>query len=63
MAEPEVDRNKLLTVYTAQFDEHELVVEILGLACADDMSGEKFESTVRITLDGQMYPGCGLAIH
>lgn len=34
-----------------------------GQSCADDMSGELFESKVRITLDGRPHPGCGLALH
>jgi heat shock protein HslJ/uncharacterized membrane protein len=61
--EPEVDPYKLRTVYHVRTEGHELFVEILGLACADDMSGEKFESTVQITFDGQKHPGCGLTIH
>jgi heat shock protein HslJ len=61
--EPEVDPEKLRTVYRVQSAGHDLVVEILGLACADNMSGEKFESTVQITFDGRTHPGCGLMLN
>jgi uncharacterized membrane protein len=60
--EPEAHPEQLRTTYRAESEGKELVVEILGLACADDMSGERFESTVRITFDGQTFTGCGLAL-
>ena len=34
-----------------------------GSACLDSMSGERFESTVEITLDDRTLVGCGRALH
>jgi uncharacterized membrane protein len=60
--EPEANPERLRTTYRAESDGRELLVEVLGVACADDMSGERFESMVRIMFDGQTLTGCGLAL-
>ena len=39
------------------------VVEILGEACQDSMSGEEFETTVTVEYQGKTYRGCGRALH
>jgi membrane-bound inhibitor of C-type lysozyme len=38
---------------------HALQVEIIEAVCVDTMSGEMFPSSVRVTLDGAHYQGCG----
>jgi heat shock protein HslJ/membrane-bound inhibitor of C-type lysozyme len=47
------------TVYDARTEAHALRVEIERTPCQDTMSGESFPATVRVTLDGQEYRGCG----
>jgi uncharacterized membrane protein len=38
---------------------HDLRVLIQPTACIDVMSGEPYETTVTVTLDGRAYHGCG----
>jgi len=54
---PEVDDGR--TVYHADTEAHDLLVVIEDGPCTDVMSGETFESTVTVTLDGKTYSGCG----
>ena len=61
--EPSIDRQARTTVYDVQNDKHELSVIILGRRCNDTMSGEAFETTVSVILDGKKYRGCGKALH
>jgi putative lipoprotein len=62
-AAPSIDQKERTTVYTAQNDKHELSVKIVGSRCRDTMSGEAFETTVTVILDGKKYRGCGKALH
>jgi putative lipoprotein len=50
------------TVYRAQIEAHDLTVTVSPEACADIMSGERYESTVIIRLDGDTYRGCGRSL-
>ena len=61
--EPTIDQQARTTVYTAKNDTHELSVKIVGSRCRDTMSGEAFETTVTVILDGKKYQGCGKALH
>jgi membrane-bound inhibitor of C-type lysozyme len=61
--EPSIDQQARTTIYDAQNDEHELSVILKGRRCSDTMSGEAFETTVRVILDGKEYRGCGKALH
>ena len=45
--------------YHAVTEAHDLLVLIQPTACNDVMSGESYETTVTITLDGRDYRGCG----
>jgi hypothetical protein len=45
--------------YHAVTEAHDLQVLIQPTACTDAMSGESYETTVTITLDGRAYHGCG----
>jgi putative lipoprotein len=47
------------TVYRASGDGHEMVAVVERGGCTDTMSGEAFEATATVTLDGAMYHGCG----
>ena len=45
--------------YHATTEAHDLRIEIHPTACNDVMSGESYETTVTVTLDGRAYHGCG----
>lgn len=60
--EPRVDRIRAQTWYQASAGGHTLEVLLEGRECADSMSGEVFAVTVRVTLDGRDYSGCGRAL-
>ena len=47
------------TVYHAVTEANDLRVEIVEEACADVMSGQPYPATVRVTLNGDVYEGCG----
>ena len=47
------------TVYRAGSERGEVVLTILGRPCTDAMSGEEFPATVRLSVDGRIYDGCG----
>jgi acid phosphatase (class A) len=64
--EPLVDQHAGKTVYRAQEAQEgkqELRVVIEARPCHDSMSGEPFESSVTVILDGEEYRGCGKALH
>jgi len=62
-AGPSSDQQARTTVYEVQNDQHELSVILVGRRCRDTMSGEAFETTVSVILDGKKYQGCGKALH
>lgn len=47
------------TIYHAVTEANDLRVEIVEEACADVMSGQPYPATVRVTLNGDVYEGCG----
>jgi len=49
-------------VYTGIAGNHRLTARVLPGPCFDTMSGEQFESTVQVELDGKTYRGCGEAL-
>jgi putative lipoprotein len=51
------------TVYVAITEAHRLTVRIRETRCLDTMSGEGYEATVEVELDGRVYRGCGEALH
>jgi membrane-bound inhibitor of C-type lysozyme len=61
--EPETDPRARTTTYRIQDGEHDLTILIEGKPCQDTMSGEEFDSTVTVTLDGRTLLGCGRALH
>jgi putative lipoprotein len=58
--DPELDGE--LATYSASGDSHELLVEVTVEHCQDSMSGEIFDNSVRVVLDGREYRGCGLVL-
>jgi uncharacterized membrane protein len=65
MPEPklEVHADDQTAIYQSKTEAPEMTVTILGEPCEDTMSGELFESTVMVVLDGQSFHGCGRALH
>lgn len=61
--QPVVDQQKGTTVYHARNAGHELTVMLRSGPCRDSMSGESFETSVELQLDGQVLRGCGRALH
>jgi len=61
--EPLVDGQARRTNYRAKNAQHELSILIEGRPCQDSMSGEPFDTTVTVNLDGREYRGCGKALH
>ena len=47
------------TVYHAVTEAHDVRLVITHEPCHDVMSGERFEYSVHLTIDGQAYHGCG----
>lgn len=58
--EPRVSEPERRTEFI--LSDHDTVVEIRGERCADTMSGEQFETSVRVTVDGRELQGCGRAL-
>ena len=51
------------SIYRASADGHALEVLLEARECRETMSGEAFETTVTVMLDGRMLRGCGRALH
>ena len=58
--EPELDAE--LATYRVSDDSHDMQVEVTVEYCQDSMSGEVFDNSVRLRLDGTEYLGCGLVL-
>ena len=55
----ETDSTTGARTYRAAAGARDLQVLIEPTACNDAMSGESYETTVTVTLDGREYHGCG----
>lgn len=62
-SEPLTDQKKHTNIYQTDAGGKNLRVVIEGRQCRDTMSGEYFETTVRVRLDQKKYQGCGRALH
>lgn len=60
---PVTNQNTRTTLYQASNKNHTILITLEGTACSDTMSGEKFETTVSVTLDDKEFNGCGKALH
>jgi len=49
--------------YILQNNQHHAIVVLTRERCQDSMSGESFETTVTVVLDGIRFRGCGKALH
>ncbi|WP_263080493.1 MliC family protein [Endozoicomonas sp. Mp262] len=61
--DPDVDQSRRTSTYKMNDGEHAMSVRIEGKECRDSMSGEVFDTTVTIYLDGKTLQGCGRALH
>jgi putative lipoprotein len=61
--DPLVEAGSRQATYDIQTDTYMLTVRIHGSECIDSMSGEMFESSVVVDLDGKTFQGCGRALH
>ena len=59
--EPEVFQDQRKSVFSVKQGEFKVTVE--GINCTDSMSGEKFEVSVFIELNGKALKGCGRALY
>lgn len=49
-------------VYDTRSDSRAVRLEITGTPCRDAMSAQPYPATVRVTLDGTAWEGCGMAL-
>jgi membrane-bound inhibitor of C-type lysozyme/uncharacterized membrane protein len=61
--EPVVDDEAATALYHVSSKGHEIEVRLEGGGCHDNMSGEAFETSVKVILDGRAHYGCGRALH
>lgn len=61
--EPQEDEAARSTLISTREDGHALEVVLEARPCYDTMSGEPFETTVTVRLDGKGLSGCGRALH
>ena len=61
--EPEVNQTARTSTYRMNNGKNKITVQIEGKSCHDAMSGELFDTTVTINLDGKKLKGCGRALH
>ena len=59
--EPEVFQDQRKSVFSVKQDEFKITIE--GIICTDSMSGENFEVSVFIELNGKTLKGCGRALY
>ena len=57
--DPQEDKTARKTVFEVDANTRVLIE---GRGCIDSMSGETFSVTVTVTLDGQVFKGCGRAL-
>ena len=61
--DPVKNRDARRTTYTVEGEGHDLLIVLEGRRCQDTMSGEEFDITVMVVLDGKEFRGCGRALH
>ena len=59
--EPEVFQDLRKSVFSVRQDKFKVTIE--GITCTDSMSGEIFEVSVFIELNGKQFNGCGRALY
>ena len=48
---------------TTRWVTQDLTIEVSGVSCRDDMSGDSYESTVTVYWNNQQFHGCGKSLH
>lgn len=59
---PAMDEGARETIYAAVTEAHRLTLRIREVECVDSMSGEQWEATVEVEVDGKTYRGCGATL-
>ena len=57
----QVERRSVFVLEINNKKQGEVIIE--GIACTDSMSGEQFESTVMLKIDGKTFKGCGKSLY
>lgn len=60
---PDIDPDARRTVWSGETGPGPIIIEVTGEECSDDMSGERFQVRVSLTLAGRLLRGCGQALH
>jgi membrane-bound inhibitor of C-type lysozyme len=60
---PLEDRQARTTRYGIETPNHDLLIILEGRPCTDTMSGDQFETSVTVILDGRKLSGCGRPLH
>jgi uncharacterized membrane protein len=63
LPKPVINPASRITRYEIVPEGQKLVLTISGEPCQDSMSGERFESTTELLLNGELLRGCGRALH
>lgn len=63
LSQPTTDATSRTSRYEAMQDGQKVVLTLSAQACRDSMTGEEFESTVEVTLNGRRLHGCGRPLH
>ena len=61
--QPVSDETERVTQYSVEKDGFSLYVLLVGRQCVDTMSDEVFETSALVTLNDQIFRGCGRALH
>jgi putative lipoprotein len=61
--QPAEDRKNRVTTYRSESGVRSLGLRLTQTRCRDSMSDDVYETTVEVTFDGQIWRGCGQALH
>ncbi|MFZ0390516.1 MAG: MliC family protein [Calditrichia bacterium] len=61
--EPEVDREAGRSEYLMENNNRQMKVILEGKWCRDNATGEQFETTVTVRIDGRVFHGCGRVLN
>jgi len=61
--QPVTDQERASSAWTSKAGDMTIEILLQALPCLDSMSGDSFETTVTVKLDGREFHGCGRALH
>jgi uncharacterized membrane protein len=61
--QPVTDQERASSAWTSSAGDMDIEILLQALPCLDTMSGDSFETTVTVKLDGREFHGCGRALH